>query len=314
MTLAQGAQHRQLVQPFPDPIPGIIRFGSMNILAGSSGVGKTCLMAWILTRFRDGLPLFGHPVATPPRIGYICADRGWASANYWLSKVGYADIPFYSLADDPHFIPKSLRTKHRLTEILDACIEHLHLPPGSLVVVDPIALFLGGNLNDYQSCACACLEIRRLCSTRQITLWGLAHASKQKADKKERYQRLQDRIVGSTAQLAYGDTQMYLASPEEQGTKHYTFLWHSHTAPAQEFSLGRGTDGLFIEWADSVQVAEENSILQAIPVSEEGIGFGELIVLSGASKSTVHRYIQELIRTDAVQKVGHGRYRRASLH
>lgn len=299
---------------FPDLIPNIITYNSLNILAGASGVGKTCLLAWMITRFRRGAPVFGAAVTAPAAIGYVCADRGFTSARYWLGKVGMNDLPFYSLADDLAFSTVRLRNKFHLVSILGECLDKLRLPPGSLVVVDPLALFMGGSLNDYQSCAIACIEIRRACMQRQLTLIGTAHASKQKNDRKDQYNRLQDRILGSSAQLGYGDTQMYLASPEETGEKFYSFIWHPHTAPAELFPLGRDGEGMFVPWEVSPLAIEENAILLAVPYTEEGVGFGELIVTAAASKSTVHRYLQELLKAGMIERVGHGRYRRVALH
>jgi hypothetical protein len=301
-----GRRGRQA--PFPDLIPDIISYASVNLLAGASGVGKTCLVASCLKVFYDGGTLFGHQVHTPVRIGFISADRGEGSAYYWLTKVGLTDLAFYSLTDDPDFSPPRLRAKAQLIPILAECIAKLGLPPGSLLIVDPVALFLGGNLLDYQACAVALIELRRLCIKLQITLIGLAHASKQKGDKKERYSRLQDRIMGSGAQLGYGDTQMYLASPEETGEKFYTFLWHPHTAPAEVFKLGRNPDGLFVPYEDSTTAEEESELFQAIPESPETIAFIDLCKAVLKSRATVYRHLQPWLEKDLVIQPVHGRY------
>lgn len=296
---------------FPDLIPGILTHGTVNILAGASGVGKTCLLATVLDKLTKGEPVFGRPSVKPPKIGYLCADRGGATAQYWLEKAGSPEIIFYSLVEDFNFIPGTLRNKFQLVAILDKLIDGMHLPPGSLLVVDPLPLFFG-NSNDYQACAIACIEIRRMCLRRQITLIGTAHASKQKADAKAKYQRLQDRILGSTAQLGYCDTQMYLASPEETNEKFYTFLWHPHTALAQVFPLGRDPDGMFVDWQAGTQAIHEGKILAAIADDEGGTGFAEILIASEAPKSTAFRYLQELIKSGRIVKVGHGRYRKAT--
>ncbi len=133
-------------------------------------------------------------------------------------------------------------------------------------------------------------------------------------DAKQQYRRLQDRILGSSAQLGYGDTQMYLASPEETGDPHYTFLVQSHIAKVQSFSLGRDDGGLFVPWAESTQNLEEGKILACIPPTEAGIAFAEIIVAAEASKTTVHRYLQELLKEGHILKAGHGRYRRAPVN
>lgn len=302
-------------QAYPDPLPDILTFGSLNLLAGASGVGKTCLLAWLLTQLRDGKPIFDRLPNPPVKLGFVCADRGFTAARYWLDKAGYADVPFYSLADDDTFITTRLRGKSNLIKILGECFDKLSLPPGSLAVVDPLALFMGGNLNDYTNCAIACLEIRRECRRRQITLIGTAHASKQKSDKKERYQRLQDRILGSTAQLAYGDTQLYLAAPEETNERFYTFLWHSHTAPAATFPLGRDKGGMFVPWAACTQAAEEGAVYQAIPADGSVIPLTTILGLcSDLSQATVFRRLQELIDQLLVARADKGLYCRTKVN
>lgn len=302
-------------QAFPDPLPGVITYGSLNLLAGASGVGKTCLLAWFLTQLRDGCPVFGRKPNTPVKLGYIGADRGAGTARYWLDKAGYADIAFYSLADDDAFNTQRLRSKIHLIKILGECLDRLELPPGSLAAVDPVALFMGGNLNDYMNCALACLEMRRECRRRQITMIGTAHASKQKNDKADRYQRLQDRILGSSAQLGYGDTQLYLASPEETNERFYTFLWHSHTAPAEVFPLGRGADGMFLPWEQSVVAAEEGRVMETIPEDGSEIPLVTILGLcSDISKATVYRRLQQLIDLGLVERTGRGRYKRRKVN
>lgn len=311
MTLPDGSGASQA-----DPLPGVVSTGSVNLLAGASGVGKTCLTATICATLRDGLPLFGHPTNTPAEVGYICADRGWGSARYWLEKAGFPDIKFYSLCDDAEFQPARLRKRENLVGILGECLDKLKLAKWSFVVVDPLALFMGGNLNDYQACAVALIEIRRLITRRCLTILGLAHAGKQKNDRREQYTRLQDRILGSSAQHGYGDTQMYLASPQETGERHYTFLWHPHTAPAQTFELGRNQDGMFVPWAAGLEVMEleDEKVLAEIPEAEAGVGFGDLCHTLLISRSTVHRRLQGLIAKGRVESAGHGRYRRCKAH
>lgn len=298
---------------FPDLIPGILAHGTVNILAGASGVGKTCLLATVLAKLTRGEPVFGIPTTAPPQIAYLCADRGGATAQYWLQKAGSPRLRFYSLVEDFNFNPRTLRNKYELVGVLDRLVSALNLPPGTLLIVDPLTLFLG-NPNDYQGCAIACIEIRRLCLRHDFTLIGTAHASKQKADAKSRYERLQDRILGSAAQLGYGDTQMYLASPQETNEKFYTFLWHPHTAPAQVFPLGRSTDGMFVDWLEGTEADAERKILAVITDTEEGTGFADIIIKSEIPKTTVFRYLQDLLKEGRLFKVGHGRYRKAATN
>lgn len=298
-----------------DPIPGIIEYGSLNMLAGASGVGKTCLLSWLLKQISLGLPVFGTPTQAPTKIGYLCADRSIRTARYWLQKADYTGLQTYSIAEDPTFVPSRLRNKALLITVLEECLTKMNLPPGALVVIDPIAIFMGGNLNDYQGCAVACIEIRRLLRTKQLTAIGTAHASKQKSDKKERYQRLQDRINGSGAQLGYGDTQMYLASPEETGAKYYTFRWHPHTAPPADFALGRDTAGMFVPWAESEEAAQENDTLALLPKDGTPLALAVLLEMAPAtSRATLFRRLNALLNEGLIERPGEGLYKRKLLN
>lgn len=293
----------------PDPIPRILLGGSINLLAGASGVGKTALLATLLRQLRDREPIFGHPTNPVTTIGMLSLDRSWhQSSQLWFDLAGFPDIQRYCLQDDDAFNVDRLEFKRQRMQILKDCLDTLALPWGSLLAVDPISAFLGGNLLDYDACMVACTRIRKLCRQRGLTIIGLAHAGKQKM--KDRYTRAQDRIVGSTSQHGYSDTQMYLAGPSETGQRWYEFSWNPHHAVEESFKLGRDAAGLFIPWEGSQQAKEESAVLRAIPCTEEGIGFGELVLAAEVSKSTVHRCLQEWVKAGTVLKVGHGRYRR----
>lgn len=331
MSLPEAVSASQAVPP-QDPLPGVIEHASVNLLAGASGVGKTCLTSWLLTRFRDNLPIFGHQPNPIPKIAYLCADRGWSSTRQWFVRAGFPDVSHYSLTDDLSFEPGRLEQKRQLVPVLRESLAKLNpLPPGSLVVVDPIALFMGGNLNDYQSCAVSLVRIRRICLELQITILGLCHASKQKNDRKEQYKRLQDRIMGSAAQHGYGDTQMYLASPEETGEKFYTFLWHPHLSEPKTFKLGRDqATGLFIPYEEEEDVTGNTpplSVEDQINTNPHILAIHELItdvdpgtatadILTNAqathqiSRSSAFRALNLLAQAGWVQSIGRGRWRR----
>jgi GTPase SAR1 family protein len=300
--------------PSRHPIPGYIHAYTINLLAGASGVGKSALLASLMAvKFRDALPIFGHPTTKLPAIGVINADRDWESgAGEWFRRAGFSDIRYYSMADDPTFDPRRLRRKFDRPQLLIEFIGKLQLPKDSLVFVDPISLFLGGNLLDYDTCACACHEIRKFLKDAKITSIDTAHSSKLKADQKDRYARLQDRILGSTALLGYSDTQMYLAAPEETGEPFYTFLLHSHLAPAEFHQLARDEQGLFVPYATSDE-GNCTRVLLLFPDDGTHVAFADLAKLANAlplSIATLKRVIDVLITRHRVTRVKHGVYQR----
>jgi hypothetical protein len=316
-TLASGCQLPTLLDPLLDPLPDIIPAGGISLLAGAPGVGKTALLAALARDFRDGRPIFGHQPTAIPAIGVVNADRGWArGAGCWFARVGFPDVRYYSMTDDPTFDPRILRRKFERTARLFEFVDRLQLPPGSLLFVDPIALFLGGNLLDYDTCAVACLEIRTLLRQRALTLIAAVHAGKIKAAKQERYLRLQDQILGSTAIFGFSDTQLYLASPEELKRSYYGFLWQSHLVPPETFALERDAHGLFQLWTGADR-GNQAKVLALFPENGDEITFGALLELAEGvplSRKTLQRTLEALVESEQVVKVRHGVYRRVVRH
>ena len=302
---------------FVDPLPLVIPAGGITLLSGAPNVGKTALLAGLCKSFRDGTPIFGHQPNPLPAIGVICADRGWArGAGVWFERAGYPEIRYYSMADDPSFDPRCLRRRFERTQRLAEFVDRLQLPPGSLVVVDPIALFLGGTLNDYDTCAVACHEIRVMLRARGLTLVAAAHSAKLKQDKRERYVRVQDQILGSTAILGFSDTQMYLASPDETGERTYTLAWNSHLAPAEFFTLARTDTGLFVPADTMADLAGScRRVLALLPEAGPGVPLTIVLALAAQiplSEKTVRRALDHLIEAHQVEKVRRGVYRRVN--
>ena len=300
----------------PSPIPLIIPGGGISLLAGAPGIGQTALIASLARDLRDGRPIFGHQPASLPAIGFIGGDRSWDhGAGEWFTRAGYPEIRHYSIADDAAFAPARLRKKWERTSLLMEFIDQLLLPWGSLVIVDPIALFLGGNLLDYDGCGCACLEIHKHLKARGLTIIATAHSSKMRADKKERYLRLQDQILGSTAIFGFTDTQMYLASPAELGKDYYMFLWHSHVTVPESFCLERDAQGLFVPYTGADN-ATQAKVLALFPVDSAEVAFGTLVELADAiplKRSRLKVVLEQLLAAGKIEHVKHGCYRRVTV-
>lgn len=232
----------------PDIIPLVLPAGECHGFSGASGAGKTGLVAWMLKRIQLEEPVFGCPTRRPAFTGIITADRTGGSHEKWFGLVSL-ELPHYSLVDDLNFSTVKLKKKSERILVLEECIAKLNPPRDSLLVIDPLALFLGGNLNDYDSCAINLIEINRMCLREAWTILGLLHAGKQTGDPKARYTRPQDRILGSGGgQTGHMGTTFYLAGEAETGEEWAEFTWAPHHAPARTIRLTRSAqDGLLRE-------------------------------------------------------------------
>ena len=299
-----------------DVIPYLLPGAGISILAGAPNIGKTALLSTLLRDLRDGRPIFGHQPRALPGIGVINADRGWTmGAGLWLARAGFPDIKHYSLADDPEFNPKRLRKKHERTDLLANFADRLELPPGSVLDVDPVSLFLGGNLLDYDACMVACHEIRAYLRLRQYTMIATAHAAKLKADKRERYMRMQDQVLGSTAITGFTDSALYLASPQETGKEYYLLVWHPHGAKEETFCLDRDEQGLFVPYTGA-DTATQTRVLALFPEDGAEVALQALVEAAESiplSRATVKRALEGLIERGRVVHVRHGTYQRVTL-
>lgn len=302
--------------PVEDIIPSYLPGGGISLLAGAANLGKTALIAGLLHALQTTRLIFGHP-ARPVPIGYINADRGWdKGAGLWLDRAGVAPIPYYSLSDDTEFHPKRLRRKFERVDVLASFIDRLGLPPDSLVIVDPVSLFFGGNLLDYDACMVACHEIRAYLRTKRYTLLGTAHSGKLKADKRDRYVRTGDQILGSSAQQGYSDAILHLAGPEELDASYYQLTWHPHGAKAETHLLERNEQGLFIPFS-GVDLANQSRVLALFPEPPATITLAALCEYADAlplSRATVKRVIDALLRKGVVDRPSRGQYARVSVN
>lgn len=304
----------------PGPLEPVLLAGSVNLLAGTSGVGKTAFLAFLAKQLSHQSPVFGVPpsLQQPPYQAYIGTNRSWVhSSSKWFNLEGLGHLKHYSLVDDKPFKKRRMKGKADRLAVLTECLARVSpngksFPPGSLVYVDSLALFLGGNLLDSDATAVALLEVRELCQDLgDVALIGTMDASKPKSDKKQGYARLQDHILGSTSLYTYSDTQMFLASPEELGKKTYTFLWAPHHCKSKTFSLSRDDAGRFLSEETTAEVAA-SWIVGALRRADGGVlQFVDLFkqaVERDLSRKTLQRQLDAEVSSGRVRKVGHGKY------
>jgi len=229
--------------------------------------------------------------------------------------VGFSEIPVYSMIEDPTFNPRMLRRKFERTQRLAEFIDKLRLPRGSLVYVDPLGLFLGGNLVDYDACAVACHEIRAVLRERGLLMLATTHTSKIKADQAARYLRMEDQILGSTALAGFSDTLMYLAAPEEVDRECYVLLIHPHMLKAQTFELQRDDNGLFVPYHGDAMTSAASRVLAVLPTDGALVPVEQVCELATPmTVRTARRALQALVQAQLAERPVRGLYRRKPAH
>lgn len=308
--------------PFPDPIPGILPFGTLTVFVGAPGVGKTAMLAEWVQRWREGRSIWGHPTHAPRQFAYVAADRHWATNHQrWFDLVGFPDIPHYSLVDDPDFDPERIRNSQDSLELLEKVLNVAasgYPPvPGAHVIVDPaVPIFINGNVNAPRDVIYSLIRMARMAEARQINLTIVGHFGKQKGDQKERYTRPQDRIAGSYAFSGYSDTQIYLTEPEgDEG--YYSLGWVPRGAAPDVFRCTKDDRGLFIPF----DVIKEDTQAQEVLDCFDEAGPTSMAVIKdrmrerhGYSDSTIKRTLTRLLDDQRICKIGRGRYQRVKVH
>ncbi len=310
------------VPMYPDPIPGIITFGTVNIFAGAPGVGKTAMIVDWIARMATGRTIWHHPTNCPTGFYYIAADRQWNSHSRWLELAGLdpTKINHYSIADDDKLDLTQLSNPSNALDFFATCLLGLKPQPGGLLVVDPGSpLFIAGSPNNSRDVAYSLLSMSRMAQAQQLTMLISAHFGKQTGDSKTKYTRPQDRIAGSGAFSGFSDTQIYLVDPDpENNIGFHTLGWNPRHRPPQEFPCTRLANGLFGPWDTMKEDEQAQRILDAMEVNGVQTTIGDLaekvLTLHGYSRMQVRRTLERLLKDRLIVRLGRGRFMRAKIH
>ncbi len=307
---------------YPDPIPGIITFGTINIFAGAPGVGKTAMIVDWMARMASGRTVWGHPTNCPTGFYYIAADRQWNSHSKWLELAGLdpSKINHYSIADDDKLDLTQISNPNAALDFFASCLMGLNPQPGGFLVVDPGSpLFIAGSPNSSRDVARSLLSFSRIARAQKLTILFSAHFGKQSGDVKDRYVRPQDRIAGSVAFSGFSDTQIYLVDPEPANDQPYHIMgWvPRHSAPA-EFHCVRGSNGLFVPHNVMTEDEQTQRVLDAFDKDNEVVSLNDMVLRCserhGYHRMLVRRTLDRLLKHRRVMKIGRGRWQRVRVH
>lgn len=327
---ATAAHAAELKDTFPDLIEGLWSHGELATLSGLQHGGKTAFYSWALCALLRGLTFLGFPTSPPKAVGVLAADHKVAHNHaMWLHRAGVrAEVQLYSLRDDPKFNWESLRSNMRRKEVFKTCLGKFKLPPGSLLIIDPAALFIANRMNDGNEVAIGLGNLDQTITARGITGWLVAHQSgKALSDPAKVPERRIDRIMGSTSQIGYTDISTSWTPPRRTDeVKRYLFdVDPPRMPPFTRAFLRDAQTGLYLPDesfvdTDDAPPAEEaagsaaplDSWLAAVPQQPPGLRYTDLMHqlqdLCGVKRSQAKRVFKTLCLNRQIVKVLDGTY------
>ena len=304
---------------YGDCVKGLVPAREVSLLSGSSGAGKTTLLMQLLSALQRGEPFldrFEGPADLT--VGIVGADRSFRTTLVLAERAG-ADLQrchLRSLVDDRDIDIQALR--YRSFDLLLSLIKGLVDKGCTLLFVDPLVVFFGGDIKSYFANAAPLIALNRLCNDYGLTILGTHHATKARTD--QGFKRRQDRIGGSGGALqGFSSTQLFLDTPEEadnppDGASVLRIIHHLH--PPLDIPLQRGPTGLFlpIPLAEAAPPPSLDDtalrILEAIPPATEvrrAFLYGKV---PDVPQATFDRRLLDLTEAGIVVKARQGYYRR----
>lgn len=303
---------------FPDPIPGIIPFGTVTLVGGAPGAGKTTMLLEWCARWLDGRTINGKPTHKPTALCYLTTDRRWEDYKRLLGLVGLpTNLPHFSLPEHFDDIKPLLEDPKHAHEAFLYCYDRLGVPKGAHLIVEPLApLLIRGDQNKARDVAFALLHLTSICHRDQINITSTMHFGKQLAE--GTYRRHQDKIAGSTAFAGFSHTQVYLLEPSGPKQPWYTLGWNPRHSAPEEFLYTRDDNGLFVPYLRPEMGEVESAVLALFP-DDPLVSISRADLMARADEAflpvrSVDRALDLLVRIGRVIKVDRGLYVRAPIH
>lgn len=304
----KGMSNRPYLRPPLDIVPYIIPASDLHLFSGSPGAGKTRFMAQFLTAMNTGQRFFGWDIRKPKFIGTIMSDRSFKDHQLWFNKAGFPDIHRYSYVDDYTTTGMELLDQGNKIALLEKCILKLvnPIPYDSVIFIDPISVFFGGDLNDYMRVHAHAVGIAKLALTHGITFIASTHSPKQKSDPKQQFTNWTSRALGSVGNIGFTGTQFNISKVELPGDIFHAFFHMSHQAPEGMVKLSTDPNtGLFIPYDGDHKTLDLSleclKVLSNIPDKLSITGM-ELVESLKITKATIYKHLRRLLEKELIVK------------
>lgn len=286
-----------------------------SILAGASGAGKTTLVMQVLADWCNDKTFTPALKFDATKIAYLVADRTCEEVRIRKKRLHIPDekMQVYGIQDDLSFDLKNLKEG----ELALRTALHKFSNDYDMLVIDPIALFISGDTNNFREVAISLMKIGRIAIEKNITIFAVHHASKSRSD--FTFKRPQDRINGSGAFQGFSGTQMVLIEGKEDDKAYDSLFVIPHMGPMQTTLLVRDEVGDFAVLeqnnTDIVQRGKLEIMFDKIPYGEPFhiTTIHRLAEDQGVSRSAAFKLVKEMLEDKTMKKVGRGEYCRVAI-
>lgn len=273
----------------------------LHLFAGPSGAGKTTLLLQMLESIYRVEPFFGRETHPVPFV-YVSCERNKEGTDSTFERMSINPAMF-TVIDGINFKSPF--------DVIKKVLE-LH-PPTKLIVIEGIAMLTEDKMrdSDYGAVGRWLRKIVSTCYERDITVIGTVHSPKMK--EKERYENPRQRVHGSVAWGAVGDTIFIVEPSKDSPLVRDVYVLPRNSAELKLEMTFENGNGRLIPIVGMEETANQNWLkkwLLTQPVewtTADLIEAGEKDVIPLAER-TIKRLLNWALEVGLAKKVHKGRY------
>ncbi len=280
-------------------IDDVLPAGMVSMMGGSSGTGKSKIIAQIMESLKETNKEFlGHPVLIHPPIAYYAVDRPARSfeENFGRMKADLRHVQFFTTT-------RKFRT--------GMGIQLARHEQGSLIIIEGIErLVPGGKINDFAAVSDLVSSLNHAAEDYGFTILGTVGQGKAKAG--EQYASARDRLFGSTAWARVCESVLSMVDVTKEGDYQKTVCLeiHPRNGAALNYYFYFGPDGcLHLTVNDNIK-NDLKALLERLPKkfsTPDAVKIGATKPLEN-SRATTYRHLIALINAGLIQKTLRGVY------
>lgn|SRR5262245_39690899 len=284
--------------PYPDRpylFDNIFALGSVNLLAGMSGIGKTRFAFQLCEEIEEHSSILKIPALVPVRTIYFALDRPLAALHKTLNTMGLSkalDTPIVSLFDRAR------------------AFDDLTLPPPSelqgynLVIIDGIDCLIP-KLTDSRDVGRMLVKCSKLAQAKQVAILGLLGTAKVKEG--EGYAHPRERIIGSSYWGRLSEEIIIIdnGKSEDPAMRQATIL--RRNGPETSFVLAF-EDGRLVPENLIKPDTKDLEIFERLPEIFDTFAAYELAEALLISRATLFRALRKLLKNGLLRQPQQGHY------